>query len=86
MKVKYLKEQVRCPRCNKKTRKLITYENEEICYCCFVTKANLKFLKESPNYSKHLIKRGLFVPAKSPGKTIYAINGVTSVYRNGCIN
>jgi len=86
MEVKYLKEQVRCPKCNKKTRKLIAYEGNEICYNCFTQLANLKFLKEHPNYSKDLVKRGLFEPIKAPGKSIYAINGITSIYRNGCIN
>ena len=86
MQTKYLQEQVRCPKCNKKTRKLIAYDGIETCYDCFVSNKNKKFLEENPNYAKKIVKRKMFEPVKAPGKSIYAINGVTCIYHGGCTN
>lgn len=78
---KKYKEKVECPRCHKKNRKMITFENEEMCYDCFLTVSVQKFKARKTTTKPKKYKRNNF-----SGKEIYAINGVTSVYRGGCFN
>lgn len=78
---KKYKEKVECPRCHKKNRKMITFENEEMCYDCFLTVSVQKFKSRKTTTKPKKYKRSNF-----SGKEIYAINGVTSVYRGGCFN
>ena len=82
---KYLKKSVECPLCNKKTRRLVEYNNQLICNNCFLNISTKEFRKDNPNYAKTLKKRKI-VKSKSPDKSIYAINGVVSVFRGGCTN
>ena len=79
---KKYKEKVECPKCHKKNRQMITFENEEMCYECFLTVSLQKFKTR-----KIKIKPKEYKKSNSfSGKEIYAINGITSVYRGGCFN
>ena len=82
MITKKYKDKVECPKCHKKSRKIITFENEEMCYECFLAVSLQKFKSRKTNIKPKKYKKFDNIS----GKAIYAVNGVTSVYRGGCFN
>lgn len=93
MKKKYLKgrnNKERCPLCNKLKSRFTEYNNEFICDDCYLSIAINKFRNENPTAYRNFKTRGNSKPFSfSKGKfskSIYAVDGVTSIYHSGCTN
>lgn len=78
MKKIYLEKSRLCPICNKKSKRFIQSSDIICCHDCFI-KIHSEFSTPVKNKRKRYSKSYF-------DKSIYAVNGVQSVYIGGCIN
>ena len=87
MKKLFLKNPQQCPVCGKNEKTFVVTDAQQICSKCFVKQASKEFFEEHPN-NRRYGKRKPFARRKIKhiSKKIYAIDGITSLYRGGCTN
>lgn len=81
----YLKEAQLCSKCNQNVKSFVETSEGLICSKCFIKEA-IKSCQEKFSKIKH--RRKLFGNRKRNycTKKIFAVDGITSIYKGGCIN
>lgn len=72
----YLSESKICEKCQTKSKRFVKINNTFICHNCFLKEKNIRVCRPK----KRFYKKSSF------SKKIYAINGITQLYKGGCTN